>query len=91
MQVACDTFCLDMDETLSEASQVLHSEKLSASTVRFVNIEEEDLHSGAFFFQYLNLKKKKCLFVLNRVTFFFYFIYLVKYIYKCINEYFHSK
>jgi len=36
-----------MDESLSEASQVLHNENLSASTVRFVNNSEpDDLHSG---------------------------------------------
>lgn len=46
-KVACETFCLDMDESLSEASQVLHNEKLSASTVRFVNSPEpDDLHSA---------------------------------------------
>ncbi|XP_050526430.1 nitric oxide synthase, salivary gland isoform X2 [Daktulosphaira vitifoliae] len=56
--VACDTFCLDMDETLSEASQVLHSEKLSASTVRFVHIEEEDLHSA--YTRYHNKKVWRC-------------------------------
>ncbi|XP_050436127.1 nitric oxide synthase, salivary gland isoform X2 [Adelges cooleyi] len=56
--VACDTFCLDMDQTLSEASQLLHNEKLSASTVRFVPSELEDLHSA--YTRYHNKKVWRC-------------------------------
>lgn len=46
LQVACDTFCLDMDESLNEASEVLHNEKLTTSTVRFMNSPPDDLPTG---------------------------------------------
>ncbi|XP_073985034.1 nitric oxide synthase isoform X2 [Rhodnius prolixus] len=41
--VACDTFCLDSDETFLEATQMLHSEAVTASTVRFVESATQDL------------------------------------------------
>jgi seryl-tRNA synthetase len=35
-----------MDESLNEASEVLHNEKLTASTVRFMNSPPDDLPTG---------------------------------------------
>ena len=37
MQIACETFCLDTDETFSDASLALQGESLTRDTVRFVN------------------------------------------------------
>lgn len=48
LQVACDTFCLDSDETFLEATQMLHSEAVTASTVRFVESATQDLCKGDF-------------------------------------------
>ncbi|XP_067008227.1 nitric oxide synthase, salivary gland [Anabrus simplex] len=41
--VACETFCLDDDETFLEATMALQGPTLSASTVRFVETKEEKL------------------------------------------------
>ncbi|KAI5719913.1 hypothetical protein M8J76_016573 [Diaphorina citri] len=40
--VACETFCLDDDETLSDATQVISSVTLNASTVRFLPMTTAD-------------------------------------------------
>lgn len=44
-QVACETFCLDDDDTLLEATITLQSETLTAQTVRFV--EEKPFETAA--------------------------------------------
>ncbi|XP_032680802.1 nitric oxide synthase, salivary gland [Odontomachus brunneus] len=41
--VACETFCLDDDDTLLEVALSLGSEALSAATVRFVEIEPQPI------------------------------------------------
>lgn len=50
-----------MDESFNEASQVLHNEKLSASTVRFVNSKAENLQSGI----YENYCSRMCCLIFN--------------------------
>jgi hypothetical protein len=46
MQVACETFCLDDDDTFLEATMALRSPMLSSATVRFVEAKEESLAKG---------------------------------------------
>ncbi|KAJ4437856.1 hypothetical protein ANN_13795 [Periplaneta americana] len=41
--VACETFCLDDDDTFLEATLALRSPTLSSTTVRFVEAKEENL------------------------------------------------
>ncbi|KAL1140194.1 hypothetical protein AAG570_000126, partial [Ranatra chinensis] len=41
--VACETFCLDNDETFLEAAQALQTETITASTVKFVESRADDL------------------------------------------------
>lgn len=36
LQLACETFCLDDDDTLLEATSTLRSESLTAQNVRFI-------------------------------------------------------
>lgn len=55
LKVACDTFCLDMDETFNEASQVLQNEKLTTSTVRFVNTKPDPLNTGIYLTNHLKI------------------------------------
>lgn len=43
MQVACDTFCLDDDNTFLEATMTLQTENLSVNTVRFVDEKRVEL------------------------------------------------
>lgn len=45
-QVACETFCLDDDDTILEATLALRSPTLSSSTVRFVEAKQENLAKG---------------------------------------------
>ncbi|CAH1168649.1 unnamed protein product [Phyllotreta striolata] len=45
-KVACDTFCLDDDGTISEATMTLQSESLTANNVRLINSKEISLVSG---------------------------------------------
>ncbi|XP_071050182.1 nitric oxide synthase, salivary gland isoform X2 [Onthophagus taurus] len=45
-RVACETFCLDDDDALLEATITLQSENLSSSTVRFVESKPKDLVSS---------------------------------------------
>lgn len=47
-QVACETFCLDDDDTLLEVALSLGSEALSAATVRFVEAEPQPIGKGIF-------------------------------------------
>ncbi|KAK7869083.1 hypothetical protein R5R35_000802 [Gryllus longicercus] len=44
--LACETFCLDDDETFLEATLALRAPALSATTVRFVEAQEENLSKG---------------------------------------------
>lgn len=48
LQVACETFCLDDDETLLEVELSLGSEALSNSTVRFVEADPQPIAKGFF-------------------------------------------
>lgn len=45
-QVACETFCLDDDDTILEATLALRSPTISSSTVRFVEAKQESLAKG---------------------------------------------
>jgi hypothetical protein len=45
-QVACETFCLDDDDTFLEATLALRSPMLSSATVRFVEAKQENLVKG---------------------------------------------
>lgn len=44
--MACETFCLDDDEALIEATMTLQSEALSSTTVRLFNSKAEDIETG---------------------------------------------
>lgn len=46
LQVACETFCLDDDDTLLEVALSLGSEALSATTVRFVEADPQPIAKG---------------------------------------------
>lgn len=48
LQVACETFCLDDDDTLLEVALSLGSEALSAATVRFVEVEPQPIVKGVY-------------------------------------------
>ncbi|XP_019875678.1 nitric oxide synthase, salivary gland isoform X1 [Aethina tumida] len=45
-KVACETFCLDDDDTFLEATITLQSQSLTAQTVRFVEAKVDKLTSG---------------------------------------------
>ncbi|KAF5278426.1 hypothetical protein FQA39_LY05915 [Lamprigera yunnana] len=45
-KVACDTFCLDDDDTFIEAALTLESETLSSATVRFVDAKREPMETS---------------------------------------------
>lgn len=45
-QVACETFCLDDDDAMIEATKTLESEALSTTTVRFIEAKKEDAAKG---------------------------------------------
>lgn len=49
LQIACETFCLDDDDTLLEVALSLGSEALSATTVRFVEAELQPTVKGTIF------------------------------------------
>jgi nitric-oxide synthase len=46
--VACETFCLDDDDTILEATLALRSPTLSSSTVRFVEAKQESLAKALY-------------------------------------------
>lgn len=48
LQVACETFCLDDDDTLLEMTLSLSSEALSAATVRFVEADPQPIVKGRY-------------------------------------------
>lgn len=45
-QVACETFCLDDDETLLEVALSLGSEALSAAAVRVIEADAQPIGKG---------------------------------------------
>lgn len=62
--MACETFCLDNEDTLVEIAQMLHDVQISASTIRFVEAKAEDTLSGI---------KRVIIFLLQHFFFFFQF------------------
>lgn len=67
LQVACETFCLDDDDTLLEVALSLGSEALSAATVRFVEAEPQPIVKGRYI--------QQCLYL------FYFFAYIFRFIY----------
>lgn len=45
-RVACETFCLDDDDAMMEATKALESETLSATTVRLIEAKRDDTGIG---------------------------------------------
>lgn len=58
LQIACETFCLDPEETLSDAAFALQSE-LSENTVRFAPVSEYERLDAALF-KFHNKKSTEC-------------------------------
>ncbi len=45
-QVACETFCLDDDDSFLEATMAFKSESISPSSIRFVDAEPQEIDQG---------------------------------------------
>lgn len=49
LQVACDTFCLDDDASMLEATKALRAENISPAAIRFTEeTKEEQLVPGSY-------------------------------------------
>lgn len=55
--VACETFCLDDDDTLLEVALSLGSEALSRSTVRFIEADPQPIAKCIIIFFFNHVKK----------------------------------